>query len=229
MKHKLIKYNDPKIVKDSKICYRCHQEKPFVEFNKCKTGIYGIHNHCRMCQKIVKKRWYLSHKESESIKSKIYSKSEKAKIQRKIRYEQNKIDILAKNRKRRATPHARKLANAARKKVLQKNPSFKIGQNMRSRVRSALLQQCLSKTGDISTFELLGCTREFLKEYIEAKFLPNMNWNNYGLKGWHIDHIIPCSSFDLTDKEQLKKCFHYTNLQPLWWKDNLSKGNKILI
>jgi len=54
-----------------------------------------------------------------------------------------------------------------------------------------------------------------------------MSWDNHGFKGWHIDHIIPCSAFDLTKVEEQKKCFHYTNLQPLWAKDNLSKGDKL--
>ena len=54
-----------------------------------------------------------------------------------------------------------------------------------------------------------------------------MTWENHGRYGWHIDHIMPCSSFDLTDPEQQKKCFHYTNLQPLWAHENMSKGAKI--
>ena len=54
-----------------------------------------------------------------------------------------------------------------------------------------------------------------------------MTWDNYGINGWHIDHIIPVSKFDLTNNEAIKVCFHYSNLQPLWAKDNLKKGNKI--
>lgn len=75
-----------------------------------------------------------------------------------------------------------------------------------------------------STIKLLGCTMDEFKAYLESKFKNGMNWNNYGFNGWHIDHIVPCASFDLTKPEQQKKCFHYTNLQPLWAIENLKKG-----
>ena len=65
---------------------------------------------------------------------------------------------------------------------------------------------------------------ESYKKYLEAKFQNGMDWTNYG--EWHIDHIIPCAKFNLTNPEEQKKCFHYTNTQPLWAKDNLSKGSK---
>lgn len=55
-----------------------------------------------------------------------------------------------------------------------------------------------------------------------------MSWDNYGYRGWHIDHIKPCASFDLTDPNQREQCFHFSNLQPMWAKDNLSKGAKTL-
>jgi len=77
--------------------------------------------------------------------------------------------------------------------------------------------------------DLIGCSVIFLKKHIESQFKDGMNWENYGLYGWHIDHIIPCASFDLTDPNQQKKCFHYTNLQPLWAKDNWKKKDKILL
>jgi len=74
------------------------------------------------------------------------------------------------------------------------------------------------------TIELIGCTWEFLEWHIEQQFAHGMTWENRGL--WHVDHIRPCSSYDLTNPEQQKRCFHYSNLRPLWAKDNLSKGHK---
>ena len=76
--------------------------------------------------------------------------------------------------------------------------------------------------------QLTGCTIKELMIHIEKQFEPGMTWDNHGLYTWHIDHKHACARFDLTDPEQQKKCFHYTNLQPLWAKDNLSKGSKII-
>lgn len=72
------------------------------------------------------------------------------------------------------------------------------------------------------TMELIGCSIEDLKTHLESQFQKGMNWDNYG--EWHIDHIKPCASFDLSKEEQQKECFHYTNLQPLWAEENLKKG-----
>ena len=71
---------------------------------------------------------------------------------------------------------------------------------------------------------------EELKIYLAQKFQTGMNWNNhgYGEDKWHIDHIRPCASFDLSKPEEQAICFHYSNLQPLWQKDNLQKGDKLL-
>jgi hypothetical protein len=77
-----------------------------------------------------------------------------------------------------------------------------------------------------TTFSIIGCSPEELKKYIENLFTENMTWDNHGLFGWHIDHKIPLSS--ATTEEEIYKLCHYTNLQPLWSKDNLSKGKRIL-
>jgi hypothetical protein len=75
-----------------------------------------------------------------------------------------------------------------------------------------------------STIDLIGCTIPELVIHLENQFESTMSWENYGRSGWHIDHKVPCSAFDLTDPEQQKICFHYTNLQPMWGVDNIRKG-----
>jgi len=80
------------------------------------------------------------------------------------------------------------------------------------------------KTG--SSVRDLGCTLEQLKAHLESQFQLGMTWENHGVQGWHVDHIIPLASFNLADRDQLLKACHYTNLQPLWAKDNWSKKDK---
>ena len=90
------------------------------------------------------------------------------------------------------------------------NVNFRLAQNLRSRLYIALKGEI--KLG--SSVSDLGCSIEFFKQYLESKFLSGMSWENYGLKGWHIDHIKPLSTFHLSDPEQLTQARHYTNLQP---------------
>ena len=78
------------------------------------------------------------------------------------------------------------------------------------------------------TIELIGCSIEYLRRHLESQFVGGMTWNNYGLYGWHIDHIIPLSYFDFTDPEQQRRAWHYTNLRPMWAVDNIRKGNKLI-
>lgn len=99
---------------------------------------------------------------------------------------------------------------------------FKLRQYLRSRLAHALRDN--QKTG--SAIDDLGCSIEDLRKHLESQFTGDMSWDNYGRKGWHIDHIEPLAKFDLTDREQFLKANHYTNLQPLWWHENISKGDR---
>jgi hypothetical protein len=76
------------------------------------------------------------------------------------------------------------------------------------------------------TSEIIGCTWEELIQHLESNFQPGMSWENHGRFGWHIDHIIPLASAKSVD--DLHRLNHFTNLKPLWWKDNLQKSTKIL-
>jgi signal recognition particle GTPase len=207
-----------------KRCSKCKDELPYALFNKCKNGKFGLHNHCKSCQQKVKRAWYEKNWYSEKLKSAEYAKTDKYKESARRRYVQNKDVILERNRVRRRTPKARQLANIARSKMLKTNVSFRVGQYLRIRLRKALKNQSAQKSQ--KAVNLLGCTIEQLKHYLESKFSPGMSWSNYGKNGWHIDHIKPCCSFNLNDPIEQQTCFHYTNLQPLWWRDNLSKGGK---
>lgn len=107
---------------------------------------------------------------------------------------------------------------------LRTNVQANLAHTLRSRFNRAVRND--SKRG--SAVGNLGCSIQEFKLYLEAKFEDGMNWDNKGMYGWHIDHIIPLDAFDLTDIEQVKKACHYTNLQPLWAKDNWKKRNKII-
>lgn len=126
-------------------------------------------------------------------------------------------------------PHRRERMRNYMRHKRATDPSFRIACSLRGRIIKVL--QGISKRDH--TIALLGCSANELKIYLESLWSSGMSWDNYGsYKGngfttWQIDHIRPCASFDLTDPEQQKQCFHYTNLQPLWSKDNLSKHANI--
>jgi len=119
-------------------------------------------------------------------------------------YQENKSEIATQRRLRR---------NA--------DPIVRIRQNLSRRLSQVMRDAGLNK--DVKTMDMLGCDMRFFKNYIEDLFIDGMSWDNYGFKGWHIDHIKPCVAFNFSDEVEKKKCFHYTNLQPLWCCDNWSK------
>ncbi len=97
--------------------------------------------------------------------------------------------------------------------------SYRVLCYLRTRLWKTLKQNKRIK----STSELVGCSIEDLRFHLQKNFKEGMSWDNYGT--WHIDHIRPCSSFDLSKFEEQEKCFHYSNLQPLWALENLQKGS----
>jgi len=102
------------------------------------------------------------------------------------------------------------------------NINHKIADYLRNRIWVTLK----GKYKSARTLELLGCSIKQLRKHLEHHFQVGMSWNNYGFYGWHIDHIKPCASFNLSKPEEQHKCFHYTNLQPLWAVENWSKHCK---
>lgn len=115
-----------------------------------------------------------------------------------------------------------------RRKRRQRDIHFRVKGNLSHRITSVLRGYGAKKNWR-RTVEIIGCELEFLRSYLEQRFAPGMTWGNYGNgdQKWVIDHRIPCNAFDLSDVEQQRKCFHYTNLQPMWWRENLIKQAKL--
>lgn len=116
--------------------------------------------------------------------------------------------------------------NAYKRDRYKNDPRYRFDVFLRSQISNALKDQNAKKNG--RTLDLIGCSPETLKRWIESQFSSGMSWDNHASDGWHIDHIRPCASFDLTDPEQQRTCFHYTNLQPLWAAENCSKKDRLI-
>jgi len=162
------------------------------------------------------KKWKQSYKKQISDQGKAYYKANRKELIEKVKKYKNL------NKEKIAKQHSKWLkANKKKLAEYRKQPHIQIRINVRVRTREALKGRKRA-----STEKMLGCTWEELRKHLERLFTKGMSFDNYGL--WHIDHILPCASFDLTDPEQQRICFHYSNLQPLWAADNLSKGAKLI-
>lgn len=183
-------------------CPRGHYAPRFIGCCKC--------SECgRLHAAGTMRRWYQENREV-------------ARSRAKARYEENGDAIRAQARERRKrNPRIRE-----QERTWNRRRRESLDVRILGALRNRLCDAIRGKNKSARTQELLGCSIEALKAHLEGQFLPGMSWDNWAHKGWHIDHIRPCASFDLTDPEQQRQCFHYTNLQPLWAADNIRKGAK---
>lgn len=204
----------------------------------CKREFTPSHFNTRICSPECKKlqkslysqRDYLKRKEivDQQHKEYYYQNRKPIKTKRRTRYLQNKEKVVVQVKTYRANPVNRKRLLEARASKRKTDVNYAISCRLRARLTNALKRGKCRKTN--STLELIGCSVEFLLAYLESQFSAHpetsevMSWANRDK--WHVDHRRPIASFDLADPEQQKKCFHYTNLQPLWAKDNLEKGSQ---
>ena len=206
----------------TKTCTKCGEKKHLSEFHKRENAKDGVRNDCMSCRRDYNRNYrkgnqsnllmydrkrYRDNREDRLSRQKEYYKANKDKIKK---YRETNKESLMKQRR------------AYCKKRRVKDAEYRIISNLRSRMGRVVKGKRKADT----TKKLIGCTTKKLKVHLEKQFTDGMSWDNYGRHGWHIDHIIPCASFDMLDPEQQKKCFHYTNLQPLWAKDNIKKGDK---
>jgi len=182
-----------------KICSKCKLSKETTEFHKHPTQASGLSPRCKECRKQDSKISYLNRREKVKAKTSAY-------------YYKNKEILYKKNRARNI-------------KRLKTDKAYKLTRRLRNRLYYALKNKNWKKNTHFS--EYIGCSREELVQHIEKQFKPGMTWENHGQHTWHIDHIIPLNS--AKDEKELYKLCHFTNLQPMWAKENYSKGAKLTI
>lgn len=119
--------------------------------------------------------------------------------------------------------HIRQYRRQYKTKRLREDVGFWLTHTIRTRLNIAIRNNF--KSG--SAVRLLGCSIQAFREHLESQFLPGMTWQNRGVGGWHIDHIVPLSAFDLSDPQQLAVACHYKNMQPLWASENMRKKDKL--
>jgi hypothetical protein len=221
-----------------KVCSKCNIEKPFEDFT-LREKVNRYESRCNKCVKVYYEEYYLKNKQKIIERSnsyynentekvllavKEYRKKNKEKVQ-KLQFDyhiKNAEKIREKTKNWRKDNKERR--NQTEKERRKNDVLHKLVHYLR--VRTNFYIKKMSVTKNNSSLKIIGLSPIQLKEHLEKQFTQDMSWDNYGLYGWHIDHIIPLSSAK-TEEEIYKLC-HYSNLQPLWAQDNWEKSNKIL-
>ena len=230
-----------------KTCLRCGVEKDESQFHKERKTKCGLKSDCKSCRIDIEKNRQLIKRNEINAKRASFREANRELIrqQKKTWYEKNKNRINAQSRKKQKMPKYKIAKSISDKKYYEKHKDeinskrkgyvkkrynkdlcFRLTVILRSRLHKIISGKM--KKG--SAVQDLGCSISYLLTYLESKFQPGMNWQNWSKYGWHIDHIIPLVTIKTAaDKEdQIKIVCHYTNLQPLWAEENLKKSNKII-
>lgn len=224
----------------------CLKDKPETDYHKDKSKQNGLSIRCKDCKKDSNSKYRTNNVKKIKENDKIYRSDpiirEKAKEKAKKWYVENKERAI--QTRRAHYINNKEQYNINRQRWYEKNPDFKkeysrfymqfrkdndpefsLKMNISLRIRQALK---LNSNKDKKKIEILcGCSIDYFKKWIEYQFETGFTWKNHG-SVWHFDHVIPMSSFDLTNEIEMKKCFHWSNLQPLEKTLNLKKSSKII-
>lgn len=211
----------------SYVCKKCENKRTKKARdkyrNKNKKKISEINKKYREAHKkeIAKyrRRYVAENRDRVNSCSREYGKSDKRRAYSRKYRQNNRGKLIKYSRTYRANNKDKISEYWRRRRKLLKH---RLHRNMQSRIQSAIKSGGSLKSN--RTEDLIGCSIVDLIKHIECKMVSGMTWDNYG-KEWHIDHIKPCVSFDLSDPKSQKECFNYANLQPLWTEDNLSKNS----
>lgn len=220
---------------DEKMCAHCKSVKSIAHFGKNKYNADGYCYMCKECRSITIKAQKQQRQNKIAGKEKVCSRCNLLLPSVNFFINMKATDNLSPFcvscarpnnwtiEKQRESYKKYDKNNVKYRKEQAALPHNKVKKSIASRVRSALKTQNLLKSS--ATVEYVGCTIQFLREWLQYQFEDDMCWDNIGK--WHIDHVKPCSSFNLQSKDEQKACFNWKNLRPLWGKENMSKSNKL--
>lgn len=207
----------------TKKCKLCDKEMELELFEKDKRTPDGHSSRCLDCARECKRISALKHRDERLERQRKYREEhpEEYKAEKHAEYERNN-ETYKKNRKAYYEENKEwfiQMTNECRNRRYEKDPTKAIADKLRAKVRGALLGICCSK----ETEDMLGSSRQEFCDYMESLFEENMNWDNYGYKGWGTDHRKPLCKYDLTDPIQVYISFNFRNLQPMWVQENMNK------
>lgn len=222
-----------------KQCTKCNIIKSFDEFSKDKNKKDGLYSSCKLCKKQTDKKSNEKHHERKKEYDKIYYAKNTDEIKKRSSkwylenkeyclemkkewYTKNfeKVKILREQYKQQNITKWKDYMKIYQRERYRKNLHYKIKTILNKRIRDYI-----KKTD--KTLDIIGCSIEFFIKWIEYQFDTYMSWENQGLY-WEFDHVIPCSSFNFDNNDDIYICYHWSNLRPLEKKENSSKGNKII-
>jgi len=214
--------NNPVSVKN-KQCPQCGETKEASEFSRSKRSKSGLASWCKAC---VSKQ-IESQSNTVYVEEKHCSRCGKTKVSSefyKDKKSKNGLRAWCKTCEKQlnSLPETKARINKRNLERWRTDSQFRLSRNLQSLLNSAL--KGIAKESTVQ--ELVGCSTRQLRAHFERQFVEGMTWNNRGKSDdcWQVDHIVPRSQFDLTEISQQKLCFHYSNLQPLWTRDNRAKG-----
>lgn len=226
-----------------KKCTKCGELKPLDEYHRAKLGKMGRAATCKSCKKLWQAEYYIENKDVINGKIKRWQEENPEKIKeiRRAIKQRNRTKILSKlkdkywsdpessrekqRKKRRDNPELTKEQNRRSNTKRRSDPKFRVESAIRNGIRSEIRRGSKKKR---KTFALLGYSPAEMFVHLERQFTDGMSWENYG--EWHIDHVIPLSAFnyETPDDIDFARAWCLENLRPMWAKENMQKGSKIL-
>lgn len=234
---RIINLNKLEFAKEKK-CSKCNKVKKLDEFNLMSTSNDGIATKCRECYN--KSRSKRTEVKDIVIQTKSCNTCNTSKPLSEFKTTSRSTDGHFHKCKScwKPTEWTKEKQHESEKRYCDKNKEKlklkwqKDGQNLSRKIKSRLSNRikdalkAISLTKNNKTMSYLGCSHIQLRQWFEFLFLEGMTWDNIGQ--WHIDHVVPCASFDLTKPEDIESCFNWKNIRPCWQKENLEKGSQLI-